>query len=672
MQTITLVYILLALLLGIFVAFFQYFFKVKRKPKITVLLFTLKALSVFLLLILLLNPKITVKSIINKKPVLTVLSDNSSSISFFNESQNMKGFSERVVNDSDLKNKFDIKTYSFGNGLVFNDSLKFSEKQTNISKSLNETNELLKDNLGAVVLLTDGNQTIGNDYEFLNSKLNIYPVVFGDTTVYQDIQISQLNVNRYSYLKNKFPVEALIHYKGKKEVSVRYSIAIKGRNVFTQNIKLSAKNNTKTIVANLESNEVGTHFYTASVSYIEGEKNTKNNRKSFSIEVIDEQQKGAILASSLHPDLGAIKRALESNKKRSVDIFVRDFSKIKNTDYQFFILFQPNNYFNAFISGLQSNFLIITGESTDWNYLNSKKLGFQKNAISQSENYEASFNDKFLTFQQKDIGFNQFPPLQDKFGKLSLNKEAQTLLFQKVTGVKSDEPLLATFENNEIKYAALFGEGIWKWRANSYVRNESFEDFDAFLGSLIQYISSNKKRNRLEVTYKKLYPANTSINISAFYLDNNYLFDSRASLWLSLTNKKTKEERKYPLSLKSNSYVAVLEDILPGEYEFKVSVDNQSISRRGVFRVTDYEVEEQFTNANVNKLEKLALRSKGSLFFNSNYENLKNQLINNKSYYTSQSSSETQQNLIDWKWILFLAIALLTLEWFIRKYYGKI
>lgn len=672
MQTITLVYILLALLLGIFVAFFQYFFKVKRKPKITVLLFTLKALSVFLLLLLLLNPKITVKSIINKKPVLTVLSDNSSSISFFNESQNMKGFVEKVVNDSDLRSKFDIKTYSFGNGLVFNDSLKFSEKQTNISKSLNETNELLKDNLGAAVLLTDGNQTIGNDYEFLNSKLNIYPVVFGDTTVYQDIQISQLNVNRYSYLKNKFPVEALIHYKGKKEVSVRYSIATKGRNVFTQNIKLSAKNNTKTVVANLESNEVGTHFYTASISQIEGEKNTKNNRKNFSIEVIDEQQKGAILASSLHPDLGAIKRALESNKKRSVDVFIRDFSKIKNSDYQFFILFQPNNYFNTFLSGLKSNFLIITGESTDWNYLNSKRLGFQKNAISQSENYEASFNDKFLTFQQKNIGFNQFPPLQDKFGKLTLNKEAQTLLFQKVTGVKSDEPLLATFENNEIKYAALFGEGIWKWRANSYIRNESFEDFDAFLGSLIQYISSNKKRNRLEVTYKKLYPANTSINISAFYLDNNYLFDSRASLWLSLTNKETKGERKYPLSLKSNSYVAVLEDILPGEYEFKVSVDNQSISRRGVFRVTDYEVEEQFTNANVNKLEKLALRSKGSLFFNSDFESLKNQLINNENYYTSQSSSETQQNLIDWKWILFLAIALLTLEWFIRKYYGKI
>ncbi|WP_348727084.1 VWA domain-containing protein [Tenacibaculum sp. 190130A14a] len=632
----------------------------------------MKTLSVFLLLLLLLNPKITVSSIVNQKPILAILSDNSSSIPFFKENENLEKFVANIVEDDELKNKFDIKKYGFGNGLLANDSLNFTEKQTNISKSLKEVNELLKGSLGGVLLLSDGNQTIGNDYEFTNSKLSVYPIAFGDTTSYQDVQISQLNVNRYSYLKNKFPVEAFIHYKGKKEVSVRYSIATKGSNVFSQNIKLSAKNNTKTVVANLESDEVGTHFYTASVSQIEGEKNTKNNRKNFSIEVIDEQQKGAILASSLHPDLGAIKRALESNKKRSVDVFVRDFSKIKNTDYQFFILFQPNNYFNDFLSGLKSNFLIITGENTDWNYLNSRELGFQKNAISQSENYEAFYNESFLTFQQKNIGFNQFPPLKDKFGKLSLNQEAQVLLFQKITGVKSNEPLLATFEKANSKYATLFGEGIWKWRANSFLRNDSFEEFDSFLGSIIQYISSNKKRNRLEVTYKKLYPANTSIQISAFYLDKNYLFDSRASLWLSLTSKETGEERRFPMSLKSNSYVAILEDVLPGEYDFKVSVDSQSINRRGTFRVTDYEVEEQFTNANVNKLANLASNTQGRLFYKTEFENLKAALINNKNYYTIQSSNETERNLIDWKWILFVAVLLLTLEWFIRKYYGKI
>ena len=600
------------------------------------------------------------------------MADNSSSIKFFNEDEKLLKNHSLLVNDDELAKKFNIKSYTFSKGIQLIDSLGFNKKKTNISKSIDEVNELYKNELGAIVLLTDGNQTLGNDYEFTNSKKKIFPVVFGDTIQYQDIEITQLNANKYSYLKNKFPVEVIVHYKGKDDVKVWYTITKEGKKIFSKQLSFSSQNTTQTIITNIESTTVGTHFYTASIGAIKGEKNTKNNNKSFSVEVIDEQQKGVVLASRLHPDIGAIKRSLESDKKRKVDVLIQDFKNLKYLDYQFFILFQPNNYFNDLFSTVSSNFLVVTGTTTDWNFLNSKQLGFEKKAINQSENYEAFYNKDFLTFQQEDIGFNQFPPLQDKFGKLQLFSESQTLLYQKVTGISSESPLLATFENGEKKYAALFGEGIWKWRANSFLKNNSFEDFDAFLGSLIQYISSNKKRDRLELAYQKIYPANESIRISAFYLDNNYLFDDRASLWITVTNKETKEEKRFPMTLQNNSYIAIVEDLNAGTYDFKVSVDNQSITRYGIFKVTDYEVEEQFINANVTKLKKLAENSNGILFFNSEFEQLKKQLLEDKTYYTIQSSEVTQKNLIDWKWILFLAVLCLSLEWFIRKYYGKI
>ena len=46
----------------------------------------------------------------------------------------------------------------------------------------------------------------------------------------------------------------------------------------------------------------------------------------FSVEVIDEQIKVLILTSILHPDLGVLKKAIESNKQRSATIsLINDF-----------------------------------------------------------------------------------------------------------------------------------------------------------------------------------------------------------------------------------------------------------------------------------------------------------------------------------------------------------
>jgi hypothetical protein len=72
-------------LLGLLVAYFQYYYKVKNKLKVTGLLFVLKTMSLFLLLLLLINPTIEKIEIENEKPTLSVLVDNSKSVSFFKE-----------------------------------------------------------------------------------------------------------------------------------------------------------------------------------------------------------------------------------------------------------------------------------------------------------------------------------------------------------------------------------------------------------------------------------------------------------------------------------------------------------------------------------------------------------------------------------------------------------
>lgn len=675
MQTATIFYILFALVLSLSVAFFQYYYKVKNKLKVTIILFALKTLSLFLLILLLINPVIEKVVIENEKPILSILVDNSKSISYFKEAESVRDIVSNVNNNNHLRDKFSINEFTFGKDLHVLDSLSFLENETNIAAAITGVTELHKEKIMPIVLITDGNQTIGYAYEFLSSKHPIYPIIVGDTTKHVDLKITQLNVNKYSYIQNKFPVEVLLNYEGSEKVKTQFSIFSQGKTIFRENVTFSSDKKSATITANLTSTKEGLQYYTASIRKIENEKNTKNNTKNFSVEVIDEQTKVLILSSVLHPDVGALKKSIESNKQRSVDVFLIDKFNNQINDYQLIILYQVNNKFKSVISQLKqrnSNYLLVSGSNSDWNFINKQQLGFTKNAIHQTENYGAIYNGSFLTFLQEDIGFNNFPPLKDTFGEIAISKEHQILLHQNINGIQTTQPLLVNFDINNQKSAVLFGEGIWKWRAASFLTTNSFEEFDKFTGSLVQFLASNKKRARIEVNVENSYPANSTIHISAFYTDKNYQFDARAALELSITSKETNEVTKIPFSLVNNSYQVEIENLASGDYSYRVEVLDQKINKYGRFKITEYQIEEQFTSANVNKLQQLATKTGGKLFYKNQIDDLANELLDNTSFYTVQKSSVKQQNLIDWKWVLFFVITLFTVEWFVRKYHGKI
>jgi len=674
-QIQTFIYIIISLLLSGLTAFFQYFYKEKYRDKNNFLLFFLKTSSLFLLILLLINPKIKTTELESLKPVLSVLADNSNSILFFNEDKNITSFFKKIKEDKSINEKFDIQEYSFGSKLNSLDTLTFTDSETNISEAISSINELNENKIAPVVLLTDGNQTIGYDYEFINSKQKIYPILFGDTIQYKDLKISQLNVNKYSYIKNKFPVEVLLNYQGDKTIISQFSISKKGKTIFSKKIEFSPSDNSKTITTNLKSNKEGLHFYTASLKTIKGEKNTINNIKNFSVEVINEQTKILILTSVLHPDLGALKKAIEKNKQRSVDVFLINKFKKEINDYQLVILNQVNNKFKDVFKQIKTknkNFFLISGTNTNWNFINKQQLQIARNTINQTESYEAVFNNSFLTFSQKDIGFHQFPPLKDKFGDIIISKEHEILLFQKINGIENKQPLLVTFEDNNQKSGVLFGEGFWKWRVASYLNTNTFQDFDEFIDNLIQYLVSNKKRNRLEVNIEDLYPSNSTINIAALFTDKNYKFDARASIEITITNIKKNKTTKFPFSLVQNSYQTEIENLASGNYNYEVSVVGEDITKSGTFKITEYQLEEQFTNANSKKLLKIANKTDGKLYFKEEFKKLKYQLLENKSFYITQKSIFKEQNLIDWKWILCCIIFLLSLEWFMRKYQGKL
>ena len=675
MNSSSFLFVIIALVLALCIAYFQYFYKSKDRRVLIFALFGLRSASIFLILLLFFNPTIKRTELQTNKPVLAVLVDNSQSSKYFKEQQEISGLIERFRSDQLLNNKFTISFFSFGNSFQTLDSLTFLEPQTNIDQAIESVNTMYKESISPIVLITDGNQTLGNDYEYSTTSKQVYPLTIGDTVKHKDLRISQLNVNKYSYLNNSFPIEALLYYEGNQSISSEFVIRKNGKRVFSKRISFSNAKRSITVETSLPSLQKGKNYYTASIKSIPDEKNIANNTKNFSVEVIDEQTKIGIITSVLHPDIGAIKKSIETNKQRKVDVKIINKDLFNTFDYQLIIVYQPNSSFNELIEEIKkekSNYLIITGTKTDWNFVNGMQLGISKNVISKDENYLANFNQNFLTFGQNDIGFEQFSPLQDKFGEITVSKPFEPLLYQNINGISLNVPLFATLEEDNQKSAFLLGEGIWKWRATSYLNSNSFADFDGFVSNVIQYLASTKVRKRLDVTIDPIFPSNATIDVTAFYVDSNYKFDDRATITLEFSNAEDTIKRELPFSVIGNAYQLNVEGLPSGNYTYKVSIKNQNISSSGTFKVTTFNVEEQFTSTNTEKLNRLADKTGGESYYKTEFQDLKNSLLENTNYFTTQKTITKDRNIIDWYWVLLIALFLLTVEWFIRKYYGKI
>lgn len=631
----------------------------------------------FCVLLLIVNPKFEQTQIYTEKPNLIIAVDNSSSIKHLNQSEKALNTVKLITENTAINKKFNVVTYSFSDQMSSSDSISFNKDQTNIDKALSDLSEVYKETTSPIVLISDGNQTFGNDYEFNASSYNhpVYPIILGDTTVFSDLKIQQLNVNKYAFLKNKFPVEAIAVYNGNTPVSSKFTVKRGKTTLYSETIRFTKTNNSKVINFILPANTVGVAKYTASLSAIDNEKNKINNTKKFGVEVINQKTKIAIVSDFSHPDLGVLKKSIESNEQRTVS-FLNSKNILKQiNDFQLFIIYQPNNKFKelfTYINKENKNNFVVIGPKTDLNFLNSVSKNHQYEITNQEENYQGTLNLNYAPFIVDDIDFESFPPLLSNYGNIEFTMPYQAILKKKIGNVSVEDPLLATAEHNGRREAFLLGENIWQWRLQSYLNTKSFNQFDDFISSLVQYLASNKKRSRLNVDYESFYQGNSNVEIKAQYFDKNYELDTRSELIIKVVDVISKEEQTFPLILKNNNFTVDLSLLKPSKYSYTISPNGENIVRSGNFEILEYYVEQQFLNANAIKLKQLANNSHGNSYFVTENKAIINDLLNDNRFNTIQKSNKNSLPLVDWKYLLFLIALSLTAEWFLRKYNGLI
>ncbi|MGY8925205.1 MAG: VWA domain-containing protein, partial [Flavobacteriales bacterium] len=445
-------YIIGSGILALIVALFQYIYKMKRNP-INWILATLRFITVFSLILLIVNPKFDNNVIKDLKPTLVVAVDNSESIKYLNKDSLSRLAIESILGNSELSEKYNIKIYSFGKKLNQNKSLNFNEKQTNITKAIQDIESIYESQIAPIVLISDGNQTIGTNYGYASKafKQAVFPLTLGDSIFNADLKIQQINVNKYAYLNNKFPVEIFCSYSGNKTLSTELTISSDNNIIHKERLEFSPEVSSRIITPLIKTTKVGQQAYQVYLKPIKNEKNKVNNLKYISVETIDELSKVALISTMSHPDIGALKTSIETNEHRLVDLLKPEEFIMSKESYGLVVLYQPNTEFKEVFERtkkMNNNTFIIGGISTQWRFLNEIQSDFYQEVTGQNESFNGNTNLDYMNFNITDYSFISHPPLTTEFGQVSINTQYETLLYKSINGILTNEPLWFTYENN--------------------------------------------------------------------------------------------------------------------------------------------------------------------------------------------------------------------------------
>ena len=669
-------YIIGSGILALIVALFQYIYKMKRNP-INWILATLRFITVFSLILLIVNPKFDNNVIKDLKPTLVVAVDNSESIKYLNKDSLSRLAIESILGNSELSEKYNIKIYSFGKKLNQNKSLNFNEKQTNITKAIQDIESIYESQIAPIVLISDGNQTIGTNYGYASKafKQAVFPLTLGDSLFNADLKIQQINVNKYAYLNNKFPVEIFCSYSGNKTLSTELTISSDNNIIHKERLEFSPEVSSRIITPLIKTTKVGQQAYQVYLKPIKNEKNKVNNLKYISVETIDELSKVALISTMSHPDIGALKTSIETNEHRLVDLLKPEEFIMSKESYGLVVLYQPNTEFKEVFERtkkMNNNTFIIGGISTQWRFLNEIQSDFYQEVTGQNESFNGNTNLDYMNFNITDYSFISHPPLTTEFGQVSINTQYETLLYKSINSILTNEPLWFTYEKNASRNSVLLAENLWKWRMYSFQQNLNFVTFDSFIAKVIQYLDVKNLDNRLILDYQSIYDGGQKLEISAQYFNKNYELDSNADIGITFQNNETGRQVEFPMITDSYSYKLDLSVLDAGSYSFEVKVNKGSHRKSGTIEILKFNIEQQFLNADIDQLRQLSANTNTTIYFDTQVNQLIEQLTSENRFYSIQKITKKSVYLINISFILFLLFSTLTTEWLIRKYNGLI
>jgi hypothetical protein len=644
-------------------------------------------LAIGLLAFLLLSPMLKTIFRTSEKPVIIFAQDNTASLLVGNDTtfyrQQYPQMAAALIDE--LQNDYEVKSFAFADKVTEGAAYDYSGMQTDMSALIDELLvRFANRNIGALIVASDGiyNHGINPLYNTARIRFPIYTIALGDTSVRRDLLVSKVNFNRIAFKGNTFPVEVLAEAHMLAGTRSTLTVTKAGNTLFSKAIEVTSDDFYETINLQLEASEAGLQRYNIRLASVADEITILNNSQDIFIDVLDARQKILVLAAAPHPDVAALRSAIESNYNYEVDVkMAAEFDGVVQ-GYNLIVLHQlpsatlPMEKVIKNASSAKLPVLYILGISTDINRFNGLDAGLRITANQVNFNEAVPvLNPDFVLFNLSDDArkaVNDWPPLVAPFGDYRLLTSASVLMYQKIGSLTTELPLVVFNQNLETRTGIVAGEGLWKWRMHNYLKNNNHQAFNEVVTRMVQYLAVKVNKSFFDVASANNFTENEPVILTAEVYNQSYEPINEPEVEITITNS---DGDTYPFVFSKTARAYQLNaGALPVDnytWEAKVHVGDKVFTDRGAFSISPLNIETINTRADHNLLFQLAEKTNGRMIYPDAMPQLADELRQRADITTITYSTRQYTELVNLPWILILIIALLAAEWLLRKRNGS-
>ena len=647
------------------------------------ILFVIRLVTVSFIAFLLSAPLLSSSNRIKEKPLIVFALDQSASMMIGKAKLTTAQLPKNIESlKNTLGSDYNFQTLSFGSEI--HDSLTYTYKNlsTDFSQLFNElNNRYMNRNLGALILISDGIYNKGENPVYQSPlKAPIYAVAMGDSRPKRDLCIATVNYNKIAYLGNDFQIEIAVEGRQCMGTHTLLTVTEQGKTVFSKLVAINSTDFRVIVPVTLTADKEGLKSYKIALSPIEKEISLQNNAQTLFIEVLNGKEKILLLADAPHPDLAAIKQAIESNANYEVKIVLADnFDQQTLAKYNLIILHQlPNT--QALLNKLDKSRIpiwYIIGNKTDFNLFNQSQSLITVSSNGAVQEVLPRLNNDFFAFTLTDVTRNRLQklgPLLVPFGNYSVNGQIVSIFNQKIKNIETNTPLLFFGVDKQTKIGVLLGEGIWHWRLEDFQDNGTHQAVDEWLSKTVKYLSSKEDKRKFRVyPVQNTFDENEDVVINAELYNDAYELVNTPDVSVNIKNHLGKTYT-FLFSRTSNAYVLNAGILPPDSYSFvattKLGTDKNHVAK-GKFVIAQQNIEYKQTTANHQLLYTLAKQTGGGLLKPTEFNAIADSIRKNDHIKTISYDHKRYSEILDQPWLLVLIVTLLAVEWFVRKRNGE-
>ena len=671
---------------------------------------TLRGLSLFLLFLLLGEPLLSLVYHHSEKPIFAVLVDQSKSMTIQDRSGDRKKQLLKALDTPALKTVSSTSDVLFGTfdtklrllQTISRDSLPFTGDGTDIGGALKQLKSLMAErNLQGVLLLTDGTVTAGPSplYEAEELGIPVFAVGIGDSSEPHDVLVRRVVANTITYVGNKVPVDATIKSSGASNERVEVTLLEGGETLDRKTITLEPGTREYDVPLSFTPDQEGTQKFAVEVSHLAGEISYQNNRSLFFVKVLKSKMQVVIVAGAPSADVSAIHRALQDDKNIEVKTFIGrgggQFYEglltdqvLREADCVILVgypkLGDPAPALTAIARAaeLGKGLFFISSRSMDLQKLKTLEpyLPFVVPAQTEEEGQlffslsEDQRNHPILRSSIADVS-GKLPPVFATGVSFHAKPEAEVLAHARIQNVTTNDPLFLSRRVNRSKSLALSCYGIWRWKTYSEGIAGAEPVLENFMSNSVRWLVTRDDERSVQVhPTKEVFGGSDPVEFTGQVYDDNYKPIDAAEVSLSIM-KKDQSSQLTLTSLGNGRFEGAFDPLPEGDYSYTaraVAGGRQLAEEKGTFSVGGLNAEFLDTKANKHLLQQIALQSGGRYYEPEDLHRLPDDLASLPGYRVREVNKSQQLELWNKTWMLGLLIALLALEWILRKRYGML